>query len=567
MKRIIGIDLGTTNSAAAFHENGEAKIIPNDRGNRITPSIVAVLGKDELLVGEAAKNQAVVNANHTVLSVKRHMGTKKTFSMEGRKYTPEQISAYILEKLKKDAENYLGEEISQAVITVPAYFSENQRRATQEAGKLAGLKVRRIINEPTAAALAYAYEISANSNVLVYDLGGGTFDVTYLEKKGTDFAVKATCGDNNLGGIDFDELLLKKVLADFSHKAEIDLANDKVIMQQLREQVERAKIELSSRESAHVAMPFISGSGGPVHVSCTVTRSDFEGLVRDKIERTVELARKAVRDAGAEPKDVQSLILAGGSSRIPLVKSLLSGAFSVEAEKKINPEEVVALGAAIQGSMLAGEIEEIELNDITPFSLGLEIEGGKFHRVLEKNTPIPARTTKVFTTVTDNQSSVEIHVLQGEGNKSSENTSLGRFLLSGIRTGKKGDPRIRVDFDIDADGILHVHARDIDTKAAQQVSMTAGFGAGDDGSGDSPAHTVDLKKHLESLLDRTENLLFRGTKGIDRAFEKEITEAVKNTKTALLKGDKDGMRKLVIELETIIGELTALAQIEEELTG
>ncbi len=565
MKRIIGIDLGTTNSAAAFLENGEAKIIPNDRGNRITPSIVSVLNDGDLMVGEAAKNQAVVHANNTVVSVKRHMGSSKTFNINKTDYTPEQISAYILGKLKQDAENYLGEELPAAVITVPAYFSEKQRRATVEAGKLAGFTVKRIINEPTAAALAYAYEVAENSNILVYDLGGGTFDVTYLVKEGRNFSVKATCGDNNLGGVDFDELLLKKVLRDFSEKAGIDLEKDKIIMQQLREHVERAKIELSSRSSAHVAMPFIAGSGGPVHVSCTITRGDFEALIQDRIEKTVELALQTVRDAGAKPSDVGSLILAGGSSRIPLVKNLLAGAFHIEAEKKINPEEVVALGAAIQASILAGEADEIALQDITPFSLGLEIEGGRFHRILDKNTPIPTRACKVFTTVSDNQSSVEIHVLQGEEMESSGNTSLGRFLLSGIRTGKRGDPRIRVNFDIDADGILHVRARDIDTKSEQRVSMTAGFGSG--GEDDSDVGFAELKNRTESLISRIEGLLFRGQRSIDRNFQREINDVIKKTNDALYKKERQKLLELKIELETIIGELTAIAHIEEELTG
>ncbi len=566
MRRIIGIDLGTTNSAIAFFENGEAKIIPNDRGNRITPSIVGFLKEGDRLVGEAAKNQAVVNARDTVLSVKRHMGTKKIFSCQEKSYAPEQISAFILEKLKTDAENYLGEEINKAVITVPAYFSENQRKATQEAGKLAGLTVKRIINEPTAAALAYAYELKKNSNILVYDLGGGTFDVTYLVKNGNDFTVKASCGDNNLGGIDFDEMLLEKVLQNFSDKANVDLKSDKVIMQQLREQVERAKIELSSRNSAHVAMPFIVGSEGPVHLSYTITRADFEDLIRKPIEKTVNLAVQAVIESGAEPEDVQSLILAGGSSRIPLVKSLLRSAFDVEPEKKINPEEVVSLGAAIQGSMITGDVDEIDMQDITPFSLGLEIEGGKFHKLLEKNTQIPVSVSKTFTTVSDNQSSVEIHVLQGEDVSVQRNTSLGRFLLSGIRRGKKGDPRIKVNFAIDEDGILHVRARDVDTNVEQKVSMTAGFGAIDE-SDHSGSTFAEIKHRVESLVTKTESLLFQRGNDVDRDFQREINDVIKRAKENILKKNEKKVRELHVELETIVGELNAIAHIEEELIG
>lgn len=566
MRRIIGIDLGTTNSAIAFFENGEAKIIPNDRGNRITPSIVALLSDNDILVGEAAKNQAVVNADDTVLSVKRHMGSAKTFISRGKKHSPEEISSLILGKLKKDAENYLGEEVVHAVVTVPAYFSENQRRATQKAGQLAGFRVKRIINEPTAAALAYAYELKKNRNILVYDLGGGTFDVTFLVKEGNGFFVKATCGDNNLGGVDFDEALLQKVGEDFSRKAKLDLRKDKVIMQQLREQVERAKIELSSRESAHVSMPFINGDGGPVHLSYTITRHDFENVIREKIETTISLALRAVKEAGAKPEDVQSLILAGGSSRIPLVRSFLANAFNVDPEKKINPEEVVALGAAIQGSILAGEIDEISMKDITPFSLGLEIEGGRFHPILDKNTPIPATTSKTFTTVADNQASVEIHVLQGEGEQVKQNASLGRFLLSGIRTGKKGDPRIKVHFDIDADGILHVRAKDVDTQVEQKISMTAGFGASDDAD-DSESNFESLKDRIEALVTRTEKLLFQNGRGIDREFRIEINDVIRAVKEAILKKDEKKLRGLRVELETIIGEISAIARIEEELTG
>lgn len=566
MRRIIGIDLGTTNSAIAFFENGEAKIIPNDRGNRITPSIVALLSDNDILVGEAAKNQAVVNADDTVLSVKRHMGSAKTFISRGKKHSPEEISSLILGKLKKDAENYLGEEVVHAVVTVPAYFSENQRRATQKAGQLAGFRVKRIINEPTAAALAYAYELKKNRNILVYDLGGGTFDVTFLVKEGNEFFVKATCGDNNLGGVDFDEALLQKVGEDFSRKAKLDLRKDKVIMQQLREQVERAKIELSSRESAHVSMPFINGDGGPVHLSYTITRHDFENVIREKIETTISLALRAVKEAGAKPEDVQSLILAGGSSRIPLVRSFLANAFNVDPEKKINPEEVVALGAAIQGSILAGEIDEISMKDITPFSLGLEIEGGRFHPILDKNTPIPATTSKTFTTVADNQASVEIHVLQGEGEQVKQNASLGRFLLSGIRTGKKGDPRIKVHFDIDADGILHVRAKDVDTQVEQKISMTAGFGASDDAE-DSESNFESLKDRIEALVTRTEKLLFQNGRGIDREFRIEINDVIRAVKEAILKKDEKKLRGLRVELETIIGEISAIARIEEELTG
>ncbi len=566
MRRIIGIDLGTTNSAAAFLENGEAKIIPNDRGNRITPSIVAFPGEEDVLVGEAAKNQAIVNAARTILSIKRFMGSGSSFTVYEKPYSPAHISSLILRKLKRDAENYFGEEIDEAVITVPAYFSENKRRDTREAGRLAGLTVRRIINEPTAAALSYAYDIETNSNILVYDLGGGTFDVTFLEKAGDNFTVKSSCGDNNLGGNDFDKKLLDMVVKEFSEEAEIDLSKDKIVMQQLLEQVERAKIELSSRSSAQIALPFIAGNGGPVHLSYTVTRDGFEDLIREDIDTTIELALQAVKDAGASPADVQSLILSGGSSRIPLVRNLLSAVFAVEPEKRINPEEVVALGAAVQASMISGEVENFTLQDITPLPLGLEIEGGRFLRILNKNTPIPAKKSKVFTTVSDNQKSVEIHVLQGEEGRAAENNSLGKFLLSGIRSGKKGEPRIKVNFCIDQDGLLHVGAKDVDTGVEQLVSMTAGFGTEEKNDG-SLSSFADLKKRLKALTERTETLSRELAGGVDRGFKREIDEMIKNAKAAVLKRDDEGLREMVIALETIIGELNAITQIEEELTG
>jgi len=563
VNRILGIDLGTTNSAAAFLDGEEPRIIPNDRGNRITPSIVAFLGENEVLVGEAAKNQAVINIEKTVLSIKRHMGTDRTYTIDGITYRPEQVSARILQKLRYDAENYLGEPVDQAVITVPAYFSEKQRRATQEAGKLAGLKVRRIINEPTAAALAYAYEIERNSNILVYDLGGGTFDVTFLVKEGDRFEVKATCGDNTLGGVDFDDRLLDAVVKDFSEKSGMDLGKDRIILQQLREQVEKAKIELSSRETAMVALPFAGGGSQPVHLSFTITRKFFEDLIRKDIERTVELSLKAVREAGAKPKNVQSLILAGGSSRIPLVRRLLAAEFDAEPEKKINPEEVVALGASVQASILSGEIGDIALKDITPFPLGLEIEGGRFFHIIEKNSPLPVQGSRVFTTVTDRQSSVEIHVLQGEAEKAPENTSLGRFLLSGIREGRRGEPRIKVDFTIDADGLLEVKAKDVDTGVHQQVTVTAGFGGNDED--DSFKALAELKNRIQSLVLRIEDLSTRHANNIDSGFKKEIHEVISTAKGELLKGNAKGLRENGIALETILAELQAISQIDEEL--
>ncbi len=562
MSRIIGIDLGTTNSAAAFLDGEESRIIPNDRGHRITPSIVAFTPDNDILVGEAAKNQAVINASRTVISVKRALGTEKRYKIDGKVYTPEVISSLILQKIKKDCESYLGEEIRQAVITVPAYFKENQRKAVQEAGTIAGLTVRRIINEPTAAAIAYAYEIDNNSNILVYDLGGGTFDVTYLKKKGKTFTVLATKGDNHLGGIDFDALLLEKVVDDFSRKSEIDLRNDEVMMQQLIEQVERAKIELSSRESALVALPFIGGDRKSVHLSYTVKRSEFEELIRESIENTVKLALGAVKDAGDTPTSVNHLILAGGSSRIPLVQSMLTTVFQCNPEKKINPEEVVALGAGIQASLAAGEVEDIMLKDITPFSLGVEIEGGKFIKILGRNSQIPTREKRLFTTVSDKQRSVEIHVLQGESLKASQNTSLGRFLLSGIREGKKGVPQIEVTFSVDADGILHVSAKDIDTSVEQKVSITSEYQ--DEVPENSFKNVTELKNKVASLVSRVKKEI-KKTDDMDREFRREINDVVRTAESGLVKGELKMLMESQIALETIIGELNAIQIDSEEL--
>jgi molecular chaperone DnaK len=563
MRRIIGIDLGTTNSAAAFLDGDEPKVIPNDRGNRITPSIVAFTKEEKnILVGEAAKNQAVINAERTILNVKRSMGKKKRFSVDGKQYAPEDISSFILKKIKKDVEAYLGEEVKHAVITVPAYFTENQRKATKEAGKLAGFSVKRIINEPTAAAIAYAYEVSNNCNILVYDLGGGTFDVTYLKKRGNTFTVLSSNGDNNLGGIDFDTLIRDKVVEYFTADSGINIKDDKIIMQQLLEQIERAKIELSTMNSAHIALPFVSGTSKSAHLSYTVTREEFEHLIRDKIEETIALSKKTVREAGGKPEDVDRLILSGGSSRIPLVRELLAGEFSVGPEKKINPEEVVSLGAALQASLIAGEVEDIILKDITPFSLGVEIEGGKFIRILDKNSKVPVQKKRLFTTISDEQRSVEIHVMQGESENAKENSSLGRFLLSGIREGKKGTPRIEVTFTVDTDGILHVTARDMDTNVEQQVSVTSDYKEDDEVKGEKSEEKI--KKRVSILIDRVTRELDRRT-DIDNNFREEIKEIIKKADGAMKKKEKKSLLECQIALETIIGELNAVGVDAEEV--
>jgi len=561
MGRIIGIDLGTTNSGISFMDGEEPKIIPNDRGNRITPSVVAFTEKGEILIGEAAKNQAVINAEGTILSVKRYMGSDHIFNLKQHGvYSPEEISSFILKKLKKDAETFLGEEVTDAVITVPAYFKENQRKATREAGRLAGLNVKRIINEPTAAALAYAYSIKGKANILVYDLGGGTFDVTYLSKENNRFTVQSSRGKSNLGGIDFDNLLLGKVLDNFSKECGIDISTDKILMQQLRDQVERAKIELTSRENALIALPFITASNKPLHLQFEITRREFEALIEEFIGSTVELSLAAIRDAGAKPENVERLILSGGSSKIPLVRSMLSSAFKLEPEKKINPEEVVALGAAIQASMLTGEVNDIVLTDITPFSFVVEIEGGKFVKILQANTRVPARKSRIFTTISDNQRSVEINILQGESENASENTSLGRFLLSGIRDGKRGEPRIEVIFSIDADGILLVKARDIDTKVEQKITINSAFREYDE---ISFKEKISIKNRVTSLVNRVSALSEKFDGFLDRSFKKEIGETIRIATKAIVNENVKELSKCLIILETLIGELNSLCYDEE----
>lgn len=561
MARIIGIDLGTTNSAVSFMDGQEIRLIPNDRGNRLTPSVVAFTREGDVLVGEAAKNQAVINAPRTLLAVKRHMGTDKTYTIDGKSYTPQMVSALILKKLKADAEDYLGEDVRETVITVPAHFSEKGRRATWEAGKLAGFTVKRIINEPTAAALAYAYELKQNTTTLVYDLGGGTFDVTCLEKQGDVFTVKATSGDSRLGGVDFDDMLLEKVLASFSKDSDINLSADPVILQQLREQVERAKIELSSREEALIVLPFIGSGNKPVHLKYRITRSEFESLVLDKIRKTVVLCSGTVLEANKKPDDITSLILSGGSSRIPLVKRLLVEQFHKEPEKKINPEEVVALGAGIQASLLSGQRQSIHFRDVTAYSLGVETEGGNCITVLSKNSPIPASASRVFTTVSDYQASVEIHVVQGDNVRVGENISLGRFMLSGIYETDKGKPRIMVQFSIDEDGMVNVDARDMKTGAEQRVSLFPGT-AGARGKQNNAEVNIDLK--IKSLLRKITLLLPAMEKSLDKEFKREISEISKSAEKNLIKGTVVMKQECRIALEAVIAELSAVRHLEEE---
>ncbi len=471
MSKIIGIDLGTTNSCVAVMEGGEPTVIVNAEGNRTTPSVVAFAKNGERLVGQVAKRQAVTNPDRTVISIKREMGTNHKVSIDGHDYTPPEISAMILQKLKADAESYLGETVSEAVITVPAYFSDAQRQATKDAGRIAGLEVKRIINEPTAAALAYGLDKGDAHKILVYDLGGGTFDVSLMEVGDGIFEVLATAGNNRLGGDDFDQRLIDYIADEFKKANGIDLRQDRVALQRLKEAAEKAKIELSGLMSANINLPFIAE--GPLHLDMTITRAKFNELTADLVEKTVGPMNQALRDAGLTAKDIDKVILVGGSTRIPAVQDAVQRITGKEPYKGINPDECVAIGAAIQGGVLAGDVKDIVLLDVTPLSLGIETLGGVFTRLIERNTTIPVKKTQVFSTAADGQTSVDVHVLQGEREMAAYNKTLGRFQLTGIAPAPRGVPQIEVTFDIDANGIVHVSAKDLGTGKEQSIAITA----------------------------------------------------------------------------------------------
>ena len=521
MGKIIGIDLGTTNSCVAVMEGGEPTVITNPEGARTTPSVVAFTKTGERLVGQVAKRQAITNPDRTISSIKRDMGTDRKVTIDDKSYSPQEISAMILQKLKSDAESYLGETVSQAVITVPAYFSDAQRQATKDAGKIAGLEVLRIINEPTAAALAYGLDKDNDQKIMVYDLGGGTFDVSILEIGDGVFEVLATSGNNRLGGDDFDEKVMNYLADEFQKENGIDLRQDKMALQRLKEAAEKAKIELSGVMSTNINLPFITADqSGPKHLDITLTRAQFDSLTADLVEKTMEPTRNALRDAGLSASDINKVLLVGGSSRIPAVQDAVQKFIGQEPHKGINPDECVAIGASIQAGVLSGDVEDLVLLDVTPLSLGIETMGGVFTKLIERNTTIPTKKSQIFSTAADNQTSVEVHVLQGEREMAAYNKTLGRFSLSNIPPAPRGVPQIEVTFDIDANGIVNVSAKDLGTGSEQKITITSSTNLSDDdidkavkeaekyaAEDKKKKEEVDVRNNADSLVYQTEKTL------------------------------------------------------------
>lgn len=570
MAKVIGIDLGTTNSCVAVMEGGETVVIPNAEGNRTTPSVVAFTKDGERLVGDVAKRQAITNPDRTIISIKRHMGTDHSVRIDDKAYTPQQISAMILQKLKTDAEAYLGETVHQAVITVPAYFSDSQRQATKDAGKIAGLDVLRIVNEPTAAALAYGLDKEGEHTILVFDLGGGTFDVSILELGDGVFEVKATSGNNRLGGDDFDERIVNHLVDTFRRETGIDLKHDRMAAQRLKDAAEKAKKELSATLTTTVSLPFISAdANGPKHLEVNLTRAKFEELVADLVEATLTPTRQALKDAGLTAAQIDRVILVGGSTRIPAVQEAIKKLIGKDASKGVNPDEVVAVGAAIQAGVLTGEVKDVVLLDVTPLSLGIETLGGVFTRLIERNTTIPTSKSQTFSTAADSQTSVEIHVLQGEREMARDNKTLGRFTLSDIPPAPRGIPQIEVAFDLDANGIVNVSAKDLGTSKTQRITITSSSGLSKDEIGrmmkEAELHAEEDKQRREQveIRNQADQLLYQTEKSLkdlgdkaDDALRKEVEEKQQQLRDALEGTDGEAIKSASDQLTEVLHKLT-----------